>query len=369
VARFEREARVLAALNHPNIATIYGVEDGADVRAFIMELVDGETLADRLARGPVPLAEALPLARQIADPLDAAHEKGIVHRDLKPANIQGDARWHGQGCWISGSQRPWSTRRRRCLGGTDRDGARDPRGCDSRHGRLHESGAGARPGRGQADRYLGVRLCTLRAAHRAPSVAGDTISDRLAAVLDRKPDWTRLPAGAPPGIRRLLRRCLEKEAKRRLRDIGDARLEKVIVTDGPDARRERAALVQALRLLPKYPWRVAVIDAEAARPEVRPSLRRLDAFTTTGGRVVYILRHSVLLRGAMAGSRFHVHALASVIWHEMAHIGGGNEAQARRAEEDLWTRFIRDGQVDPVVGLRYLSALKGRPHDELLALR
>lgn len=77
----------------------------------------------------------------------------------------------------------------------------------------------------------------------------------------------------------------------------------------------------------------------------------------------------MLLRGAMAASRFHVHALASVIWHEMAHIRGRNEAQARRAEEDLWTRFIRDGQVDPVVGLRHLSALKGRPHDELLALR
>jgi Zn-dependent protease with chaperone function len=146
-------------------------------------------------------------------------------------------------------------------------------------------------------------------------------------------------------------------------------LEKAIVTDGPDARRERAALVQALRLLPKYPWRVAVIDAEAARPEVRPSLRRLDAFTTTGGQVVYILRHSVLLRGAKAGSRFHVHALASVIWHEMAHIDGGNETRARKAEEDLWTRFIRDGQVDPMVALQYLSALKGRTHDERLALR
>lgn len=151
--------------------------------------------------------------------------------------------------------------------------------------------------------------------------------------------------------------------------VAGADLGKVIVTDGPNAGRERAALLEALQVLPKYPWRIAVIDAEAARPQVRPTLRRLDAFTTTGGRVVYILRHSVLLQGAMAGSRFHVHALASTIWHEMAHIDGGSEAQARRAEEDLWTRFIRDGRVDPVGALRYLSALKGRTHDEMLAQR
>src|SRR5512138_3881690 len=88
LARFEREAHVLAALNHPNIAAIYGVEDSGDVRALVMELVEGETLADHIAHGPLPLDEALPIARQIADALEAAHEQGIVHRDLKPANIK-----------------------------------------------------------------------------------------------------------------------------------------------------------------------------------------------------------------------------------------------------------------------------------------
>ena len=88
LARFEREARMLAALNHPHIAAIYGVEEAEGLRALVLELVEGETLADRLRRGPVPVAEALAIARQIADALDAAHEKGIIHRDLKPANIK-----------------------------------------------------------------------------------------------------------------------------------------------------------------------------------------------------------------------------------------------------------------------------------------
>ena len=88
LARFEREARVLASLNHPHIGAIYGVEEAGDIRALVLELVDGETLADRISRGPIAIGQALPIARQIADALDAAHEKGIVHRDLKPANIK-----------------------------------------------------------------------------------------------------------------------------------------------------------------------------------------------------------------------------------------------------------------------------------------
>ena len=87
LARFEREARVLAALNHPNIAQIYGVEDSSGVNALVMELIDGETLWDRLRRGPIPLAEAVPIAKQIAEALEAAHDKGIIHRDVKPSNV------------------------------------------------------------------------------------------------------------------------------------------------------------------------------------------------------------------------------------------------------------------------------------------
>jgi hypothetical protein len=151
-------------------------------------------------------------------------------------------------------------------------------------------------------------------------------------------------------------------------EVASADFDDMIVTHGPDARLERTALIRALRLLPRHPWRLAVIDAEEARPDVRAKLRSLDAFTTSGGEVVYVLRHSVVLQGAMSGSRVHSLALASIIWHEMAHIDGADERQARRAEEDLWRRFIRDGAIDHVVALRYLSALARRTDDELLAL-
>ena len=148
-----------------------------------------------------------------------------------------------------------------------------------------------------------------------------------------------------------------------------ANLYDIIVTDGPDARLERTAVAQALQKLRRPPRRLAIIDAEAARPEVRAKLRSLDAFTTSGGTVVYVLRHSAALQGAMSGSRMHTFALASIVWHEMAHIDGADERKARRAEEDLWRRFIRDGEIDHVVALRYLSALTSRRDDHMFARR
>jgi hypothetical protein len=143
----------------------------------------------------------------------------------------------------------------------------------------------------------------------------------------------------------------------------------LIIADGPTATAERAALVRALRLLPGLPARLAVLDADDAQTAVRPTLLRLDAFVTTGSPVVYVVRQSPLLRGAVAGSSLHIHALAAVVWHEMAHVAGADEREARKREQALWTRFIRDQRVDPVIALRYLSALDNRPDDQLLALR
>ena len=169
MARFTREAQVLASLNHPNIAAIYGVED----RALIMELVEGPTLSERIKRGAVPLDEALDIARQIADGLEAAHEKGIVHRDLKPANIKitpsGTVKLLDFG--LAKAEGPWSDSvvGRGCA---DADGGEHGRGSDSRHGRLHGAGAGARQKRRQARRHLGVRRDPLRDAHRRADVRG-----------------------------------------------------------------------------------------------------------------------------------------------------------------------------------------------------
>jgi serine/threonine protein kinase len=224
LARFEREARVLAALNHPHIGAIYGLENVNDVRALVLELVEGDTLADRIARGPLSLTEALPIARPIAEALEAAHEKGIVHRDLKPANIKitpartvkvldfGLAK-AGDGAGPNLSRSPTVT-----IGGT-RDGV------------LLGTAAYMSPeqARGQAvDKRTDIWAfgCVLyeMLTGRTP-FTGDTLSDTVAAILDREPDWTLLPNATPPEIRRLLHRCLTKEPLRRLRDIGDARID------------------------------------------------------------------------------------------------------------------------------------------------
>lgn len=141
----------------------------------------------------------------------------------------------------------------------------------------------------------------------------------------------------------------------------------VIVWEGPAEVGAATTLARALDLVPAKPPRVAVIDARRARPDVRDVLGRLDAFVVRDSTVVYVVRQSALLRGAIAGSSIHLHALAAVIWHEVAHVHGADEHDARKREQALWISFIRDQRVDGVDGLRYLSALERRPGDQLHA--
>ena len=166
LARFQREAEVLASLNHPNIAAIYGLERSGGTTALVMELVEGPTLADRIAQGAIPIDEALPIAKQIAEALEAAHEQGIIHRDLKPANIK--VRADGtvkvldfglaKAMEPAGAMSP-SVSMSPTITTPAMTQARD----DPRHGGVHEPGAGARQGRGQARRHLGVRrACSTR---------------------------------------------------------------------------------------------------------------------------------------------------------------------------------------------------------------
>jgi hypothetical protein len=145
--------------------------------------------------------------------------------------------------------------------------------------------------------------------------------------------------------------------------------QRLIVCDGADASVERAALIAALQLLPRLPTRVAVIDASEAESEVQKTLRGLDAFIVERSAVVYVVKQSALLRGAVAGSSLHRHALAAVLWHEMAHADGADEREARAKEQALWTSYVRDQRVDPVAALRYLTALDRRPDDQLQARR
>jgi Tol biopolymer transport system component len=216
LARFEREARVLATLNHPHIGAIYGLEESDGVRGLVLELVEGATLAERLALGPLPIQEALTVARQIADALEAAHDKGIIHRDLKPANIK---------ITPDGSVKVLDF-------GLAKVFAADGSPVDAtREGVIAGTAAYMSPeqARGKAvDKRtdiwaFGAVLYEMLTAR--PAFHGETISDTIAAVLAREPDWSATPAPTPVSIRRVLQRCLEKDPKRRLRDIGDARLE------------------------------------------------------------------------------------------------------------------------------------------------
>ena len=248
LARFEREARVLATLNHPHIGAIYGVEEAEGVRGLVLELVEGATLAERLASGPLPIREALTVARQIAEALEAAHEKGIIHRDLKPANIK---------ITPDGTVKVLDFGLAKVFAreGTGNDLSQMP--ADHRRGNTQEgviAGTAAymspEQARGKAvDKRTDIWAfgCVLYEMLTArPAFRGETVSDTIAAILEREPDWSAAPAQTPLSIRRLLQRCLEKDPKRRLRDIGDARLEieealGVIVSSGGAAAPERAS--------------------------------------------------------------------------------------------------------------------------------
>jgi Tol biopolymer transport system component len=252
LARFEREARTLASLNHPHIGAIYGVEESDSVRALIMELVEGSTLADRLVQGPIPLTESLGIARQIADALDAAHERGIVHRDLKPANIKitpdgvvklldfGLAKVAtGDGTAPDLSQSPTVT-----VGGT-REGAI----LGTAPYMSPEQARGMAIDKRTDIWAFGCVLYEMLAGQR--TFAGETISDTIAAILEHEPDWRALPATTPTNGRRLLQRCLEKDPKRRLRDIGDARAEL------DDAMASPRHSTEPRKALPGWTWAVA----------------------------------------------------------------------------------------------------------------
>ena len=223
LARFEREARLLASLNHPNIATLHGFEESNDIRFLVMELVKGETLGERLARGPIPLDEALPLFEQIASGLHAAHEKGVIHRDLKPANIK-----------ITPDGVPkildFGLAKAALAGEVSEESPTVTRqGTEA--GIILGTAAYMSPeqARGKSlDKRTDVWSfgCVFYEALTGRTVfLGETVSDTIAKILEREPDWRTLPTRTPVLVRSLLRRCLAKDPARRLHDMADARIE------------------------------------------------------------------------------------------------------------------------------------------------
>jgi eukaryotic-like serine/threonine-protein kinase len=225
MARFGREAKVLASLSHSNIATIYGLEDSGNSRALVMELIEGPTLADRIQCGAIPLDDALPIAKQIADALEYAHERGIVHRDLKPGNVKVTCDGHvkvldfGLAKALTGEV---------SSSGTDASPTLSVVATGA--GFLLGTAAYMSPEQAKgkaADRRAdiwscGVVLYEMLTGKRLFS--GETTSDTLAEVLKTEPDWSQFPASTPPAIRNLVQRCLKKDPRQRLQAIGDARI-------------------------------------------------------------------------------------------------------------------------------------------------
>ena len=227
IARFQREAKTLASLNHPNIAYIHGLEESNGVRALVMELVEGEDLAQRIARGAIPVAEALPIAKQMADALEAAHEQGIIHRDLKPANIKlrrdGTVKVLDFGlakameptgvASPSVSQSPTITTPAMTQAGMILGTA----------AYMSPEQARGKPVDKRADIWaFGCVLYEMLTGQRA--FDGESVSETLARVIEREPDWTKLPAALSPALRTYIRRCLQKDPRQRVQAIGDVRL-------------------------------------------------------------------------------------------------------------------------------------------------
>jgi serine/threonine-protein kinase len=264
MARFQREAQVLASLNHPNIAAIYGLEESSGVRALVMELVEGPTLAERIAQAPIPLEEALTIARQIAEGLDYAHEKRIIHRDLKPANVkittEGTVKILDFGLAKAAEVK--------VMAGSPADSPTLTMAATQAGVILGTSAymspeqAQGKPVDKRADIWaFGVVLYEMLTGQRL--FQGESVSDTLAAVLTKEPDWNRVP----PKVLPLLRRCLEKDPKRRLRDIGDIGL---LLEDAPVPavkgsglwKVAAGVLLLALAMALWAPWRGATRPIE-----------------------------------------------------------------------------------------------------------
>jgi len=239
LARFQREAEVLATLNHPNIAHIHGLEKSGGTLALVMELVEGPTLADRIAKEPIPLEEALPIAKQIAEALEAAHERGIVHRDLKPANIKlrPDGAVKVLDFGLAKAMEPAAA------SGADAMNSPTLAAGATQAGTIIGTAAYMAPEQATGRRVdtrtdiwaFGV-VCFEMLTGK-PLFAGESASEIVAAVLRDDVDWTSLPAATPDRIRHLLARCLQRDVKQRLQAIGEAR----IVLDSRDGRPDPSA--------------------------------------------------------------------------------------------------------------------------------
>jgi Tol biopolymer transport system component len=362
-SRFESEARLLAALNHPNIGAIYGVEDADGVRSLVLELVEGLTLAERLAGGALPIEEALRVARQLADALEAAHDKGIVHRDLKPANIK---------ITQSGTVKVLDFGIAKAVLGAGPQPDPSTWMGRTRHGVILGTAAYMSPeqARGipvdkRTDIWaFGCVLYEMLTGREA--FAGATVSDTLAAVLGGEPDWNGLPAATPASLRRLLHRCLRKDAARRLADMADARLEiedaldPVIEEDrpaGPTAKHDaRAVLAVATGLLVIAIGGAVVWSMLRARRQIPQPAARFQVGLSPGDRIsgfdhaaISLSRDgSKLVYVGAKGDRQQLSVQSFDRWSSVALAGTDNAYSPFFSPDAQWIGFYADGQLKKV---------------------
>ena len=326
--RFDREARVLASLNHPTIGAIYFLAEGDGLRGLVLELVEGETLAERLHNGRrLTLAEVRAVARQIVDALDTAHERGIVHRDLKPANIK-----------ISqeGAIKVLDFGLAKVMGADGLASSDAITGAQTREGvilgttvYMSPEQARGRPVDKRTDIWAFGCIVYEMLTGSVP-FDGDTMSDTLAAILEREPDWTKLPQDTPQPLLRLLRRCLEKSPRLRLRDIGDAL--PVLDDDVTDDRATHRQSRDYRRVLERIAWALAVLTLAAVAAGAMWSGARGDVSTPTFSRVVRVT--------SGPGAEFGPAISPDGKW--VAYLS--NE----RGPVDIWVKFLSGGVVTNV---------------------
>jgi Tol biopolymer transport system component len=377
LARFEREAQLLAQLHHPNIASIFGLEESGGIKALVMELVEGPTLAERLAAGPLTFTESFSFALQIAQALEEAHEKGIVHRDLKPQNVKASSEGKAKVLDFGLAKAMESG----TSGSSAADLARSPTLMQSptltaAHGTqvgvilgtaaymAPEQARGVTVDK-RADIWaFGVVFVEMLTGKRL--FEGETVSDTLAAVLRQEIDWTALPAATPPEIRRLLRRCLARSPKNRLRDIGDARLVLDELVSGRPEENVVGATVpgdSAARLAPtrrQWRWLAALLLLGAGLGAVATTLLLRAPRAEVAREVRFQLTPPSELSPTRRGSGFElspdgrhlvmsnatgiwVRALDAVESHQIARVEG--PTYPFWSPDGAWIGFFAEGQL------------------------
>jgi serine/threonine-protein kinase len=356
LARFEREARLLATLGHAGIASIFGVEEAGGSRALVMELVEGPTLAERIEQGPLAAGDALPIARQLAEALEYAHERGIVHRDLKPANVKlrpdgtvkvldfGLARaiaTEASASTAELSQSPTLTQRMTQAGVILGTAAY-----------MSPEQARGREADRRADVWaFGAVLYEMLTGHRA--FGGETISEMLAAVMRDEPDWSALPPGLSPRWRRLLERCLAKDPRRRLQAIGEARiiLEDLAASPGDSAPTAGAATgPPPARRTALIPWLVAAAAVVALsltlwrKPPLAPSATELSIVPAGGQRVAEDISYHPMAIAPDGRAIAYTVRVAGVLKLRLRRLDTREDIEIPGADGARNLFFSRDGQ-------------------------